>query len=48
LLNATLRNVSELILGLLAVWKGPAMYPLIKASLAGSNELYAKVVDELS
>jgi Ca2+:H+ antiporter len=36
LLNATLGNATELILALMALRKGPSMYPLIKASLTGS------------
>jgi Ca2+:H+ antiporter len=36
LLNATLGNAAELILALFALWHGPEMYPLVKASLTGS------------
>jgi len=36
LLNATFGNAAELIIGLIALSKGPAMYPLVKASLTGS------------
>jgi Ca2+:H+ antiporter len=36
LLNATLGNAAELIIAILALWKGPAMYPLVKASITGS------------
>lgn len=36
LLNATFGNAAELIIALMALAKGPAMYPLIKASLTGS------------
>ena len=36
LLNATFGNAAELILALMALLRGPEMYPLIKASLAGS------------
>lgn len=36
LLNATFGNAAELIIALMAMWKGPQMYPLIKASLTGS------------
>jgi Ca2+:H+ antiporter len=36
LLNATFGNAAELIIALAALWKGPHMYPLVKASLTGS------------
>lgn len=36
LLNATLGNAAELIIALFALWKGPQMYPLVKASITGS------------
>jgi Ca2+:H+ antiporter len=36
LLNATLGNAAELIIAIFALWKGPAMYPLVKASITGS------------
>jgi len=36
LLNATFGNAAELIIGLMALAKGPAMYPLVKASITGS------------
>jgi Ca2+:H+ antiporter len=36
LLNATLGNAAELIIAVFALWKGPAMYPLVKASITGS------------
>ena len=36
LLNATFGNAAELIIGLLIVSRGPAMYPLVKASITGS------------
>lgn len=36
LLNATFGNAAELIIALMALSKGPAMYPLVKASLTGS------------
>ena len=36
LLNATFGNAAELIIALMALWQGPAMYPLVKASLTGS------------
>jgi Ca2+:H+ antiporter len=36
LLNATFGNAAELIIALLALARGPAMYPLVKASLTGS------------
>ncbi len=36
LLNATFGNAAELILALLALARGPEMYPLVKASLTGS------------
>jgi Ca2+:H+ antiporter len=36
LLNATFGNAAELIIGLMALGKGPAMYPLVKASITGS------------
>jgi Ca2+:H+ antiporter len=35
-LNATFGNAAELIIGLVALRKGPQMYPLIKASITGS------------
>lgn len=35
-LNATFGNAAELIIALMALIKGPTMYPLIKASLTGS------------
>ncbi len=36
LLNATFGNAAELIIALLVLAKGPAMYPLVKASITGS------------
>jgi len=36
LLNATFGNAAELIIALMALRAGPAMYPLVKASLTGS------------
>jgi Ca2+:H+ antiporter len=36
LLNATFGNAAEIIIGLVAISKGPRMYPLVKASLTGS------------
>jgi Ca2+:H+ antiporter len=36
LLNATFGNAAELILALMALLRGPEMYPLVKASLTGS------------
>jgi Ca2+:H+ antiporter len=36
LLNATFGNAAELILALMALAKGPEMYPLVKASITGS------------
>lgn len=36
LLNATFGNAAELIIALLLLWRGPAMYPLVKASITGS------------
>jgi Ca2+:H+ antiporter len=36
LLNATFGNAAELIIALAALWKGPDMYPLVKASITGS------------
>jgi Ca2+:H+ antiporter len=36
LLNATFGNAAELIIALLALSKGPHMYPLVKASITGS------------
>jgi Ca2+:H+ antiporter len=36
LLNATFGNAAELIIALIALAKGPQMYPLVKASLTGS------------
>jgi len=36
LLNATFGNAAELIIALAALRRGPAMYPLIKASITGS------------
>ncbi|HET6882765.1 MAG TPA: calcium/proton exchanger [Pirellulales bacterium] len=36
LLNATFGNAAEMIIGLVAISKGPHMYPLVKASLTGS------------
>jgi len=36
LLNATFGNAAELIIALMALWKGPEYYPLVKASLTGS------------
>ncbi|MEX2317062.1 MAG: calcium/proton exchanger [Pirellulales bacterium] len=36
LLNATFGNAAELIIALVALWKGPQMYPLVKASITGS------------
>jgi len=36
LLNATFGNAAELIIALMALRKGPQMYPLVKASITGS------------
>lgn len=36
LLNATFGNAAELIIALVALWAGPQMYPLVKASITGS------------
>ncbi|MGN6546125.1 MAG: hypothetical protein ACTHK7_13810, partial [Aureliella sp.] len=36
LLNATFGNAAELIIGIMALMKGPAMYPLVKSSITGS------------
>lgn len=36
LLNATFGNAAELIIALVALWKGPHMYALVKASITGS------------
>jgi Ca2+:H+ antiporter len=36
LLNATFGNATELIIGLVALSRGPALYPLVQASLTGS------------
>ncbi|MEX0676913.1 MAG: calcium/proton exchanger [Pirellulales bacterium] len=36
LLNATFGNAAELIIALVALWEGPQMYPLVKASITGS------------
>ncbi len=36
LLNATFGNAAELIIALMLLRKGPAMYPLVKASITGS------------
>jgi Ca2+:H+ antiporter len=36
LLNATFGNAAELIIALAALWAGPQMYPLVKASITGS------------
>lgn len=36
LLNATFGNAAEVIIALIALSKGPAMYPLVKASITGS------------
>ena len=36
LLNATFGNAAELIIALIALSKGPDMYPLVKASITGS------------
>ena len=36
LLNATFGNAAELIIALLILWRGPEMYPLVKASITGS------------
>src|SRR5207237_7726958 len=36
LLNATFGNAAELIIALMALWQGPKMYPLVKASITGS------------
>lgn len=36
LLNATFGNAAELIIALLILWKGPEMYPLVKATITGS------------
>ena len=35
LLNATFGNAAEVVIGLVAISKGPKMYPLVKASLTG-------------
>src|SRR5690348_12748423 len=36
LLNATFGNAAELIIALMALARGPEMYPLVKASITGS------------
>jgi len=36
LLNATFGNAAEMIIALIALWKGPEMYSLVKASITGS------------
>jgi Ca2+:H+ antiporter len=36
LLNATFGNAAELIIALLILWRGPEMYPLVKATITGS------------
>jgi Ca2+:H+ antiporter len=36
LLNATFGNAAELIIALFILWQGPAMYPLVKATITGS------------
>src|SRR5947209_18004543 len=36
LLNATFGNAAELIIALVALSRGPAMHPLVKASITGS------------
>lgn len=36
LLNATFGNAAELIIALLIIWRGPEMYPLVKATITGS------------
>src|SRR5438270_10012361 len=36
LLNASFGNAAELIIALMVLRKGPAMYPLVKASITGS------------
>src|SRR5215203_2234977 len=36
LLNASFGNAAELIIAMVALWKGPEMYPLVKASITGS------------
>ncbi|SIO60410.1 Ca2+:H+ antiporter [Singulisphaera sp. GP187] len=36
LLNATFGNAAELLIALLILWRGPAMYPLVKATITGS------------
>ena len=36
LLNATFGNAAELVIALAALWQGPHMYPLVKASITGS------------
>jgi Ca2+:H+ antiporter len=36
LLNATFGNAAELIIAMIALSKGPSMYPLVKASITGS------------
>jgi Ca2+:H+ antiporter len=36
LLNATFGNAAELIIALLILWRGPDMYPLVKATITGS------------
>ena len=36
LLNATFGNAAELIIALVALWRGPHMYSLVKASITGS------------
>ncbi len=36
LLNATFGNAAELIIALFVLWKGPELYPLVRASITGS------------
>jgi Ca2+:H+ antiporter len=36
LLNATFGNAAELIIALMVLWKGPDLYPLVRASITGS------------
>jgi Ca2+:H+ antiporter len=36
LLNATFGNAAELIIALLLLWRGPEMYPVVKATITGS------------
>lgn len=35
-LNATFGNAAELIIAMLILWRGPEMYPLVKATITGS------------